>query len=67
MWVPKELDTNFILKKKKRSPTKCLDLYFPPSINRDLELPSKTSLHSLNSKFYSYGPSNPFSSQGVAH
>ena len=23
-------------KKKKKSPTKCLDLYFPPSINRDL-------------------------------
>ena len=34
MWVPKELDTNFIYKKK--CSTKCLDLYFPPSINRDL-------------------------------
>ena len=26
-----------------------------------VELPSKTSLHSLTSKFYSYGPRTPFS------
>ena len=32
MWVPKELDTNFILKKEKKSPTKCLDLYLFSSL-----------------------------------